>query len=91
MDVTSDFVYCRMHGSEELYASGYGDASLDQWAERVVAWARGAEPTDAEKVTPMPSTQDHGRDVYVYFDNDLKVRAPFDAQNMMQRVNKLLS
>jgi uncharacterized protein YecE (DUF72 family) len=42
-------------------------------------------------VTPTPSTQDNGRDVYVYFDNDLKVRAPFDAQNMMQRVNKLLS
>jgi uncharacterized protein YecE (DUF72 family) len=91
MDVTSDFVYCRMHGSEVLYASGYDDASLDRWAERVVAWARGAEPADAEKVTPTPSTQDNGRDVYVYFDNDLKVRAPFDAQNMMQRVNKLLS
>jgi uncharacterized protein YecE (DUF72 family) len=74
-----------------LYASGYDDASLDRWAERVVAWARGAEPADAEEVTPTPSTQDNGRDVYVYFDNDLKVRAPFDAQNMMQRVNKLLS
>jgi uncharacterized protein YecE (DUF72 family) len=91
MDVTSDFVYCRMHGSEVLYASGYDDASLDQWAERVVAWARGAEPRDAEKVSPTPATQSDGRDVYVYFDNDLKVRAPFDAQNLMQRVSKLLS
>ena len=23
MDVTSDFIYCRLHGSEQLYASGY--------------------------------------------------------------------
>ena len=29
MDLTSDFVYCRLHGSEELYVSGYDDASLD--------------------------------------------------------------
>jgi uncharacterized protein YecE (DUF72 family) len=27
-----------------------------------------------------------GRDVYVYFDNDVKVRAPFDALNLMQRL-----
>ena len=36
MDVTSDFVYCRLHGSEQLYASGYGDDALDVWAGRVV-------------------------------------------------------
>ncbi len=35
MDVTSDFVYCRLHGSEELYASGYTDAALEIWAARV--------------------------------------------------------
>jgi uncharacterized protein YecE (DUF72 family) len=27
-----------------------------------------------------------GRDVYVYFDNDVKVRAPFDALNLMQKL-----
>jgi uncharacterized protein YecE (DUF72 family) len=27
-----------------------------------------------------------GRDVYVYFDNDVKVRAPFDALNLMRRL-----
>lgn len=67
MDVTSDFVYCRLHGSEELYASGYDDEALDFWAERVSAWADGGAP----------------RDVFVYFDNDVKVRAPFDAQKLM--------
>ena len=29
MDVTSDFIYCRMHGVEALYASGYDDGALD--------------------------------------------------------------
>ena len=27
-----------------------------------------------------------GRDVYVYFDNDVKVRAPWDAMNLARRL-----
>src|SRR5450631_2988500 len=50
MDLTSDFVYCRLHGSEVLYVSGYTDEALDGWARRVTAWAAGSEPDDAEKV-----------------------------------------
>ena len=90
MDVTSDFVYCRLHGSEELYASGYDDKSLDLWAARVAAWARGREPADARYVTKHQGPQKQARDVFVYFDNDAKVRAPFDAQGLMKRVSKLL-
>ena len=55
MDVTSDFMYCRLHGSEVLYASGYDDAALDQWTTRVHAWARGTEPDDAERVIKQDS------------------------------------
>ena len=84
-DVTADFVYLRLHGSEELYASGYDDAALDEWARRVRAWAAGGQPADARRTvteSPAPSR----RDVYVYFDNDAKVRAPFDAMNLAQRL-----
>ena len=90
MDVTSDFVYCRLHGSEQLYASGYDDKSLDLWAARVAAWARGREPADARYVTKHRGSKKQARDVFVYFDNDAKVRAPFDAQGLMKRVSKLL-
>jgi uncharacterized protein YecE (DUF72 family) len=91
MDVTSDFMYCRLHGSEQLYASGYDNDALDTWAARVVAWASGSEPKDAERVTDKPGPKALSRDVYVYFDNDAKVRAPFDAQGLMARVKKLSS
>ena len=67
-DLTADFVYMRLHGDEELYASGYGDAALDRWADKVRAW-------DAA-----------GLDVLVYFDNDAKVHAPFDAARLRDRV-----
>jgi uncharacterized protein YecE (DUF72 family) len=66
-DVTADFVYIRLHGEHELYASGYEDASLERWAARIEAWARNG-------------------DVYCYFDNDIKVRAPFDALRLMEMV-----
>jgi uncharacterized protein YecE (DUF72 family) len=102
MDVTSDFVYCRLHGSEELYASGYDNQSLDEWAERVVAWAAGGE-AEGEHASEIPASSvssshvreagrgaPEGRDVFVYFDNDAKVRAPVDAQGLMERVRRLL-
>lgn len=89
MDVTADFVYCRLHGSEVLYASGYDAPALDKWAERVVAWASGGE-AEGQHASATPAPKREGRDVYVYFDNDAKVRAPFDAQGLMERVERLL-
>ena len=95
MDLTADFAYCRLHGSEVLgsevlYTSGYDDAALDRWATRVAAWARGEEPADAERVIDASGPPRSCRDVYVYFDNDAKVRAPFDAQQLISRVANLL-
>lgn len=91
MDVTSDFVYCRLHGAEELYASGYDDRALDQWAERVVAWAKGGRLPADERISRRPPPQRQRRDVYVYFDNDAKVRAPVDAQGLIARVRARLA
>ncbi len=88
MDVTSDFIYCRLHGSEQLYASGYDDAALDMWANRVMAWAEGGNPSDGRFAHPEKAHEVKGRDVYVYFDNDAKVRAPFDAKGLQERVEK---
>lgn len=90
MDVTSDFVYCRLHGSEELYASGYDEAVLDTWADRVAAWTQGGEPKDTKRIIGKAGPKRAARDVFVYFDNDAKVRAPIDAQGLMKRVEKLL-
>ena len=91
MDVTSDFVYCRLHGSEQLYASSYDDEAIAQWAARVASWAQGKEPADAEKIIKHTKAQGLARDVFVYFDNDVKVRAPFDAQRLMARVHATLN
>jgi uncharacterized protein YecE (DUF72 family) len=91
MDVTADFVYCRLHGSEELYASGYEADAIEIWAHRVVAWSRGQEVTDGKRAHSKPVAIRSARDVYVYFDNDAKVRAPVDAQALHNRVQELLA
>ncbi len=84
MDVTTSFVYCRLHGSEQLYASGYEAEALDRWADRVFAFATGT-PADG-RYAGVPVGDGRARDVFVYFDNDIKVRAPFDAAGLRERV-----
>jgi uncharacterized protein YecE (DUF72 family) len=85
-DVTSDFVYVRLHGADELYVSGYTAAALDDWARRIRRWHAGESPTGERTVAaPMPH-RPGGRDVYVYFDNDAKVHAPFDAMSLARRL-----
>jgi uncharacterized protein YecE (DUF72 family) len=85
-DVTADFVYVRLHGDEVLYASGYSDSALDDWARPIRAWSEGGEVPDARKVQDRPPARATKRDVYVYFDNDMKVHAPFDAKSLMMKL-----
>jgi uncharacterized protein YecE (DUF72 family) len=68
-EITSDFVYARLHGDTELYVSGYTPSALAQWARRVRTW------------------QKKQLDTYVYFDNDVKVHAPFDAIHLAHLVD----
>lgn len=81
-DICADFVYVRLHGAEELYTSGYSDAELADWAGRIQAWRRGRDAPLARKADPRRAGDGKPRDVFVYFDNDVKVRAPFDALNL---------
>jgi uncharacterized protein YecE (DUF72 family) len=83
-DVTADFVYVRLHGDEALYTSGYGEASLADWARRIAAWRRGGQVADARVTSGVAPRRRARRDVYCYFDNDVKVHAPFDAMRLAQ-------
>lgn len=86
-DITTDFVYLRLHGDRKIYVSGYSDRALNQWAERITAWHEGSEPDDAQKVLAAKSPAARPRDVFCYFDNtDVKLRAPVDAQTLMRKL-----
>ncbi|GAA0544439.1 uncharacterized protein YecE (DUF72 family) [Rhizomicrobium palustre] len=84
LDETSDFVYCRLHGSEQLYVSGYTEEALDLWATRVKAWTEAGIAEGPRVGKPGAKKK---REVFVYFDNDAKVRAPFDAQSLVAKTS----
>jgi uncharacterized protein YecE (DUF72 family) len=54
----------------------------------VTTWASGREPADAKRAIDRPGPRRARRDVFVFFDNDAKVRAPFDAQGLIERVER---
>jgi uncharacterized protein YecE (DUF72 family) len=82
-DLTSDFVYARLHGDAQLYVSGYSERALRDWAARLRAWAKGhARDEGAKLVTPHRARKVH--DLYVYFDNDAKVKAPENARRLAE-------
>ncbi len=85
-DVTSDFVYIRLHGSEQLYASGYEEGAIDVWAKRIQALSAGMRPEGLHAHERLAEARE--RDVFVYFDNDMKVRAPMDAQALQRRLEQ---
>ncbi|MCZ4077613.1 DUF72 domain-containing protein [Rhodococcus sp. H36-A4] len=65
---TAELMYVRLHGADELYASGYTEEALDGWAAKIKKWT------------------EQGLDVHVYFDNDAKGFAPFDAMKLIERL-----
>lgn len=82
-DVTADLVYVRLHGSRQLYASGYTPREIEAWAAKVRAWHEGSEPANARRICGKARPAPKGRDVFVFFDNtDVKLRAPADARRM---------
>jgi uncharacterized protein YecE (DUF72 family) len=86
-DVTGDFVYARLRCSEAAIATGYAPAALDAWARRAHEWASGAEPSDLPRVAaPLPRSGE--RDVFVYFINGAKERAPAAAMALLDRLQR---
>jgi uncharacterized protein YecE (DUF72 family) len=86
-DATADFVYVRLHGDEKLYVSGYSNDALTRWATKVEAFRRGSPGDEPVLASPVRAKR-VARDVFVYFDNDVKVHAPFDAASLMQKLGQ---
>jgi uncharacterized protein YecE (DUF72 family) len=81
-DLTSDFVYIRMHGDHPSFKKGYTESALKRMADRIKIWAKGGEPKNAVCVSqkkPVPGK----KEIFVYFNNDEKLNAPQDALRML--------
>ena len=81
-DLTGDFVYARLMQSDASVATGYDPAALDAWAERASRWAAGGAPDDVPTLEALAEGA-APRDVFVYFINGAKERAPDAARALL--------
>ena len=72
-DAEADFAYLRLMRSQADVPTGYGPEAIAQWAQGVRTWTRGERP----------------RDVFVYFINGAKERAPAGAMALMAQLGQL--
>lgn len=85
-EITAGFVYVRLHGPEELYASAYGERRLERLAKRMVEWRDGGLPSDSERISDTNPPSRKSRDVYVYFDNTAAGHAPREAKALTEMI-----
>ena len=76
-DVTADFVYARLMGTQESETLGYPRAVISRWAQRARAWEAGEAPPLDLLTPPAPRTK---RDVYLFVISGAKARNPAAAQ-----------
>ena len=86
-DVTGDFVYARLEQAEEVNPDGYTPEALDRWADVARCWAAGEQAEGLPYVTDVQPSKTP-RDVFVFFINGAKVRAPAGARALIARLTE---
>ncbi|RKP55729.1 DUF72 domain-containing protein [Pararobbsia silviterrae] len=86
-DLSTDFAYARLMCSSEKLKTGYAPKALDAWTERARTWAAGSTPDDLPRVSSKDKTA-RTREVFVFFINGAKVRAPEAARSLIARLAK---
>lgn len=84
-DATGSFIYARLRRSVATEPTGYSQDALARWAERARAWSEGEEPDDLPRVEKIAAKRT-ARDVFVYFINGAKERAPAAAMRLLEKV-----
>lgn len=82
-DVTGDFVYARLRRCESAQPTGYPPAQILRWRSRAQAWTQGTAPDDLRYVDRSSPVQ-RPRDVFIYFINGAKERAPAAAMALLE-------
>ena len=85
-DLTGDFVYARLMNSDAKYAAGYAPKALDEWADAATTWAKGGVPSSLALVDEGKQKGPDARDVFVFFINGAKEKAPAAAGALIERL-----
>lgn len=85
-DVTADFIYVRLRQCSAEVETGYPAAALKDWARNARGWAAGDADVDLPLVSPNAKVKSVPRDVFIYFINGAKERAPAAAQALIAKL-----
>jgi uncharacterized protein YecE (DUF72 family) len=85
-DLTGDFAYARLMNSDAAQKTGYAPKALDAWAEHARAWAAGRAPAALPHVEDSAPKAGKARDVFVFFINGAKEKAPAAASALIERL-----
>ena len=85
-DLTGEFVYARLMMSDAELKTGYAPKALDAWAEAAKTWAEGGSPAALPRVEKAAPKAAAARDVFIYFINGAKEKAPAAAGALIQRL-----
>jgi|SRR5579863_2669735 uncharacterized protein YecE (DUF72 family) len=80
-DVTADFVYARIMGTQAKEKQGYPAAALKTWAERCRDWEKGASPKASMLLAPAAAKKK--RDVFLFVISGAKEKNPAAAQGII--------
>ena len=86
-DITADFFYARLMRAQSSVKTGYSSVALDAWTKIARTFARGSEPAEFPRVTDG-GQKSGARDVFVFFINGAKERAPAAACALLERLNE---
>ncbi len=84
-DPTAGFIYARLQAAEADEPAGYSPEALDRWAGIAREWAAGGTPSGLTYVTDRPAGTS-SREVFAFFINGAKERAPAAAQALIARL-----
>ena len=88
-DRTGDVVYARLMNADLRFKDGYAPKALDGWAAAARAWSEGRTPADLPEVAAAAEgKRAPPRDVFVFFINGAKERAPAAATALLKRLQQ---
>jgi uncharacterized protein YecE (DUF72 family) len=81
-DVTADFVYARLMRARADVETGYVGSDIATWVSHARSWSRGDTVGALGQVAAKPASK-RPRDVFAFFINGAKERAPAGARAML--------
>lgn len=85
-DVTSDFLYARLQGTQAGVKTGYAPTALKKWAAAAKSWAAGGVADDLPRFDAKAPAKKK-RDVFIYMISGAKERAPAAASALIELVS----